>query len=196
MNDGIRSLAVRSFVAVPLPEAVQDALFATAGELAQELPAVKWSRKARNLHVTIKFLGRVADDRLVEVAVALERAMGTEPRFAVDVRGVGAFPSAAKANVIWVGAGDGDGRLAAVARAVEEVAAAAGVGERETRPFRGHVTLGRVKGRGADARRALDRFAERAFGQVEVTELHLYESQPGGDGSTYVLRSRAALKLN
>jgi 2'-5' RNA ligase len=187
---------VRSFVALPLPAPMQAALFAAAGELARELPDVKWSRKVENLHVTIKFLGSVSEDRLLEVTGALGRAMGALPRFSVDVRGVGAFPSAGRANVIWVGASDGDGQLAVVARAVEDVAATLAVGERENRPFTGHVTLGRVKGRGVDARRALTRLADRAFGRVEVTELHLYESQLGGDGSTYVLRSRAALGSN
>ncbi len=184
---------VRSFVALPLPERIQAALFAAAGELARELPEVKWSRKAENLHVTIKFLGGVEEERLAEVGAALGAALATVPRFSVAVGGAGAFPSAGKANVIWIGAGDGDGRLAEVARVVEGVTAGLAVGKREARPFRGHVTLGRVKGRGVDARRALDRFGERAFGTVEVSELHLYESQLGGEGSTYILRSKAAL---
>jgi 2'-5' RNA ligase len=198
MTAGSVYTMIRSFVAVPLPAPIQAALFAVTEELGRPLPDVKWSRKVENLHVTIKFLGSVAEERLPEVAAALDRAMGALPRFSIDVCGVGAFPSAGRANVIWVGANDGSGRLAAVARAVEDVAAALGVGERENRPFTGLVTLGRVKsrGRGADARRALAGFADRAFGTVEVTELHLYESQLGGDGSTYILRSRAALKSN
>jgi 2'-5' RNA ligase len=76
-----------------------------------------------------------------------------------------------------------------------------GVGERfgfarEQRAFTGHVTVGRSKGRGVDARTALDAFAGRDFGATTVDEVHLYESQLGGDGSTYVLRSRAALASN
>ena len=121
--------------------------------------------------------------------------MGALPRFTVDVRGVGAYPSVRKASVIWVGVEDGAGHLGGVARAVEEVAAALGLGERETRPFRGHVTVGRAKG-GVDARRGLEGFSDRPFGAVEVSEVHVYESQLGGDGSTYVLRSRAALNSN
>ena len=155
---------VRSFVALPLPERIQAALFAAAGELARELPDVKWSRKAENLHVTIKFLGGVEEERLAEVGAALGAALATVPRFSVAVGGAGAFPSAGKANVIWIGAGDGDGRLAEVARLVEAVTAGLGVGEREARPFRGHVTLGRVKGRGVDARRALDGSASAPSG--------------------------------
>ena len=50
---------MRSFVAVPLPEAIQASIFAAAQELARALPDVKWSRKVENLHITVKFLGPV-----------------------------------------------------------------------------------------------------------------------------------------
>jgi 2'-5' RNA ligase len=58
------------------------------------------------------------------------------------------------------------------------------------------VTVGRAKGRGVDARAALDAFATRDFGGTTVDEVHVYESRLGGEGSTYVLRSRAALASN
>ena len=48
---------------------------------------------------------------------------------------------------------------------------------------------------GAD-RATLDAFAGRDFGGTTVDEVHLYESRLGGEGSTYVLRSRAALASN
>jgi len=115
------------------------------------------------------------------------------PTFEVEARGMGAFPSAHQASVIWVGLDDAARRLAAVAAAVDGVAARFGVA-REVRPFRAHVTVGRCKGRGVDARAALLPFAEQGFGSVDVREVHLYESRLGGEGSTYILRSRAGLK--
>lgn len=190
---------VRSFVAVPLPGAIQAEVFAAAQTLAGELPAVRWSRKVENLHVTIKFLGPVAETRVDEVGRALARAVGALPRFGIDLRGMGAFPSEKKANVIWAGVEDPTGGLARVAKAVEVVAAELGVAEKESRPFHAHVTVGRSKG-GSDARSSLVRFADRVFGQVTVDEVHLYESRLGGGpdhaGSTYILRHRAALTSN
>jgi 2'-5' RNA ligase len=192
---------IRSFIAVPLPETLRAELLATATTLGGELPGVKWSRKVENLHVTIKFLGRIAADRLAAVGEALGSAVRVVPRFEIDVRGMGAFPSLRRANVIWVGVTSEADQLARIAAAVEVMAAELGVGEREARPFRGHVTLGRAPGRnGVDARGALAPLADRAFGRVAVDELHLYESQlgkgPHNTGSTYVLRSRAALAFN
>jgi 2'-5' RNA ligase len=186
--------SVRSFVAVPLPEDVRAEIVSVAGALARELPRdVRWSRKPENLHVTIKFLGQVAEERLDDLGAALDQALGPLPRFEVDVRGMGAFPSERQASVIWVGLDDARRDLAAVAAAVEGVAERFGV-PREQRPFRAHVTVGRCKGRrGVDARAALRPCSDRAFGSVDVREVHLYESRLGGEGSTYLLRWRAGL---
>ncbi|HMF42664.1 MAG TPA: RNA 2',3'-cyclic phosphodiesterase, partial [Polyangia bacterium] len=172
--------AVRSFVAVPLPGPLQARIFAAAQELARALPDVKWSRKVENLHITVKFLGSVAEERLPEIGAALADALGGLPRFAIELRGMGAFPSARKANVVWAGVEDATRGLNAVADAVEGVGERFGVA-REQRAFTGHVTVGRAKGRGVDARGALDALAGRAFGATTVAEVHVYESRLGGE---------------
>ena len=189
------AVGIRSFIAVPLPETIRAELLATAVALSGQLPAVKWSRKVENLHVTIKFLGKVPEDRLPTVSEALGRAVREVPRFAVEVKGLGAFPSGRRASVIWAGVIPEPDELARIAQAVEAMAEELGLGERESRPFRAHVTVGRAK-QGVDARAALAQFGDRTFGRAAVEEIHLYESQLGRDGSTYVLRSRAALASN
>jgi 2'-5' RNA ligase len=188
---------IRSFVAVPLPERVRANVFAAAGELARALPPsevgqVKWSRKIENLHVTIKFLGPVEESKLASFGGALAASLRAHPPFGIEVRGMGAFPSLRKANVLWAGVADDDGRLGLVAEAVEATAARLGIGARSSRPFRAHVTVGRSK-QGVDARAALAPFGERAFGAASVDEALVFESRLGGSGSTYILRHKAAL---
>jgi RNA 2',3'-cyclic 3'-phosphodiesterase len=189
---------VRSFVAVPLPGVVRSEIAEAARALARDLPDVKWSKKPENLHVTLKFLGPVDEARLAEMGEALRVALGSLSRFDLAVRSFGAFPTASRANVLYAGVdSDGARGLAHVAEIVETVAAGIGF-PREARAFTGHVTIGRSKA-GVDARAALAPWAERAFGAVTVDEVHVYESQlgqPGETGSTYVLRSRAALRAN
>jgi 2'-5' RNA ligase len=187
---------VRSFVAVPLPNDLQASVAAAADEMASVLAGVKWSRRPENLHVTLKFLGPVAEETLAALGTALGSALSARPRFRIELRGLGAFPSARHANVLWAGIDDPQRGLAEVAAAVETVAAGFGFAA-EHRPFTGHVTIGRSKGRGVDARAALAAFAARGFGSTVVEEVHVYESRLGGgpnnQGSTYVLRSRAKL---
>jgi 2'-5' RNA ligase len=185
---------VRTFVAVPLPEPIRAALFTVTGTLAQQLPGVRWLRKMENFHITVRFLGQVAEGRVAELGTALSRALGEVRPFEIGVSGIGAFPSAKQANVIWAGVDDAAASLAKVAERVERVVVGLGIAETEARPFRAHVTVGRSK-LGVDARAAFDGISNHTFGRFVVGELHLYESQRGRGtaGSTYVLRSRAAL---
>ncbi len=184
--------SVRAFVAVPLPAPVQAGVFEAARTLARDLPAVRWSRKVENLHVTIKFLGKVEADRIDGLGAELAAPVGALPGFEIELKGMGAFPAARRANVVWAGVEDRAGGLSRIAETVEEVTARLGIGEREARPFRAHVTVGRCP-KGIDARRALDAWREQSFGRVAVGEVHVYESRLGGEGSTYLLRARALL---
>lgn len=184
---------VRSFIAVALPSAVQERVLAAALSLGPALPEVRWSRKVENLHVTLKFLGPVAVARLDELGQALVARLGAVPPFSIAVRGLGAFPSARAASIIWAGIDDRQQGLSRVAAIVEEVAASFGF-VAEDRVFRGHVTVGRARDRRApDAREALRPFAAHAFGDVAVGQVAVYESRLGREGSTYVLRCRAPL---
>ncbi|HXI60792.1 MAG TPA: RNA 2',3'-cyclic phosphodiesterase [Polyangia bacterium] len=189
------TVGVRSFVAVTLPPPVQVRVLAAAASLAPAFPqgVVRWSRKVENLHVTLKFLGNVAADRLEQLGQALVQRLQTVPPFAIAVRGFGAFPSPRAASIIWAGIDDPQQGLAGVAAIVGEVTASFGFVP-EDRVFRGHVTVGRTREREVvDARAALASWSDHAFGDVAVGEVCIYESQLGREGSTYVLRCRAPL---
>jgi 2'-5' RNA ligase len=182
---------LRSFVAVPLPSALQTTIAGAAGALAREVPGVKWSKKAENLHITMKFLGPVAVDRLEALGPALGEALAEVPRFELYVYGFDAFPSPRDARILFVKIMDEQYKLNELADLVETVSARFGLA-REARPFRGHVTVGRSK-EGVDAQAALARWADWPLGFTVVDEVHVYESQLGGEGSMYVLRHRARL---
>ena len=93
-------------------------------------------------------------------AAELAQALAPLPRFRLELRRMGAFPSARQANVLWAGADDVEHGLAAVAEVVEGVCERLGFA-RERRPFTGHVTVGRAKGRGVDAARRAGRVRRR-----------------------------------
>lgn len=180
---------LRTFVAVPLPEALRADLSAFAQRLAPALPTVRWTRKTENLHVTVRFLGQVAAPRLEALTSALVEELASRAAFSATVRGLGAFPDEQHATTLWAGIDDPDGHLRGVSAAVERATERLGFAS-EPRSFRAHVTVGRCK-RAIDARPALSPWREQVFGAFTVTALHVYESRLGGSGSTYVLRGRA-----
>ena len=131
----------RLFAAVLLPAPVRaDLTRATAALRALE--GVRPVR-AEQLHLTLRFIGEV--DRGLEAPLAREIAAATAemPGFPMRLRAAGVFPSHRRARVLWVGVEDTPA-LAQLQRAVEEAVVRAGVAP-DPRPFRPHVTVGRIR---------------------------------------------------
>jgi 2'-5' RNA ligase len=126
---------IRLFTAIALPEALRDRLVAIQGGV----PGARWS-PAENLHVTLVFIGNVADDAFADVAAALDRVRAAP--FDLAIEGVGHFAAGRKPTTIWAGiAADGG-----LVRLHDRIAASldhAGF-PAETRKFTPHVTLARL----------------------------------------------------
>ena len=179
------SRPVRAFVAAQLDEAVRTALGVQLERLRLAAPRVAWV-PAQNLHVTLRFLGGVEADTLPRVTRALE-ALAAEARpFELAVGGLGAFPTAACARVIWAGLSDGRAAVARLAERVEATLAPVGF-EPEARPFSPHITLGRVRAPRPDPRleAALADGAALDFGRVRVDTVWLMRSELGAGGARY-----------
>jgi RNA 2',3'-cyclic 3'-phosphodiesterase len=147
-----------------------------------------------NLHLTVKFLGEVAEDRVEAIAGALTGAVARVGAFDAQVEGLGAFPSAARPRVVWAGVTAGAGALGDVAGRVDEALDALGFA-REARPFSPHITLGRVRqpGRAPALTEALRGAAERPFGRFRVTRASLMRSELSTRGTRYTELAAASL---
>ena len=171
---------MRAFLAVDLGADVHARLVGVKRELEQLGAAVRWVRDD-NLHVTVKFLGNVGEDALGELRGTLDAALRDTAPMAATVRGLGAFPDLRRARVVWAGVDCPP--LPALAARVDAAAARIGVAP-ETRPFRAHLTLGRVNGtRGwKPLAEALAARAEEDFGRCAFAELVAFRSdlRPGG----------------
>jgi 2'-5' RNA ligase len=170
---------VRIFVAVFPPQRVRETLF----RAASDLPASKDFRLIgpEKVHLTLKFLGEVAEDDLGPVTQALEPLREEQEPFEVSTSGFGAFPSQKRARILWAGVGEGSEPLRALARSVEDLLEPVGFG-REGRPYVPHLTLGRAKGR----RTKLDDASVcPPTLRFMVPGVDLVESLPGAGGVTY-----------
>ena len=139
--------------------------------------APSWTAPER-WHLTLLFLGRVADERVSPLEAAAGPAVAAAPPMTLRLAGGGRFGSLRRPQVAWVGL-DGDirplvdlaGRLAAAARSLGLPV--------EDRPFRPHLTLGRWRpGRPADGA-LTDRLAGYRGPDWPVTEVRLWESHLG-----------------
>ena len=139
---------MRVFVAVfPPLEVRKTALSGALEAVRRSDDKVGWVRP-ENVHLTLKFLGDIREEALNDLCAALEETCRHHTPFDVGLTGLGAFPSARRARILWAGVGAGSERLCSLATDVDAAFAPLGF-EREGRPYVPHLTLGRVRGRPA-----------------------------------------------
>ncbi len=138
------------------------------------------------MHLTLKFLGEQPEERLQAIAGAVRRAAREAAPFELQFRGLGVFPSPQRARIIWAGAAAGAAGLAALARLLEQALAGEGF-PRENRPFRAHLTLGRVRRPLPEQllRRQLAEGATFVTPASTVPSLRLYRSRLTPQGAHY-----------
>ena len=157
---------LRTFLAIELPDEVRSRI----GKLQQSLMkcgvSVKWV-ETQNLHLTMWFFGDIEEERIEDIRSATEEAaLAVEPT-EVKLEGLGAFPSAKRPRVIWVGVSDGRAQVLEIRKALEEKLELAGFARAKGK-FSAHVTLGRVKDQTARVALLSRELSEQEFPASEV----------------------------
>lgn len=183
---------MRLFVAVNLPGSVRHALGrATAALRSQRFP-IKWV-DPDNVHLTLKFLGDVEDGREAEILDGLGSSCDGARQFVLPVGGFGAFPSARRPRVVWVGC-ETVPALELLQHQVERAMAELGF-PLEGRPFRPHLTLGRARGRPQEMPGLAPTLDELAFhDEFLVESVDLMQSTLTAAGARYARRHAVALE--
>jgi 2'-5' RNA ligase len=190
--------AVRTFLAVELPEAVRRSVASIQARLTPCGPALKIVH-ADAMHITIRFLGGVSRSRVAGVeSAALAAATRSHP-MQLELTNVGTFPGGRRVpRVIWIGLAQ-DGGYALLRRlfeAMEDELAASGFG-RESRAFAPHLTLARVREDRprADYERLREAVEEmqRGFGpamRFSIDSVTLFRSDVSPRGAQYTALAR------
>ncbi len=184
---------VRTFIAAEIAPGIKSALARDIVRMKIAAPRVKWSA-AENLHLTFRFLGDIKENDLEELFEALEQDIAGAGAFALEVRGIGAFPHWRHPRVVWAGCGEGTDDAVRLATMVEQTVADLGY-EPERRPFRPHFTLGRVKVP-ADADGLEDAaapFRDKVYGYIDVDAVVVFMSQLRRTGPVYSPMARIEL---
>jgi 2'-5' RNA ligase len=133
---------LRLFIAINLHPAVQRGLAAAVEPLRKVLPDARWVPDDL-LHLTVKFLGKQTESRAAAIAAQLDMIALRFAEIPFTLSGVGAFPNFRKAAVVWM-AVHCDAKLELLFHDVESGCAELGLPV-DGRPFRPHVTFGRIK---------------------------------------------------
>ena len=184
----------RIFCAIELPDAVRANLQKHVEQLREAVPdaAASWTR-VENIHLTLKFFGNVAIDRIQKISNAASRAVKEFPPFPIGIAKTGVFPKPSRAQVLWIGVGDPAGKLSELQKRLEDECAKEGFAK-EDRAYRPHLTIARIRGPGG-ARRLADTHLQMQFepAEINVNELIVFRSELSSKGSRYTAISRHEL---
>jgi 2'-5' RNA ligase len=200
---------VRLFVAIVPPPAALAELAAAVSPLRLARPELRWNGPA-DWHLTLAFLGEVADRVLPDLSVRLERAARRHPVTELAVHGAGAFPRPSRASVLWAGIaqpangqpgdgqpgdaqpGNGRPRKARPRSGLAPLAASVAAGARragapppdEGRRYRPHLTLARCR-EPAEVTAITAALADLRGRPWTATEIRLIRSNLGGRAPRY-----------
>lgn len=180
---------MRLFLAVFPPADVQHVAYRAADPLKLGHDNVAWVKKD-NLHYTMRFLGDQDDAGLERAKAAMREAAAQRQKFGATLGGFGAFPSAKRARVLWIGMLQGAEPMRMLASALETALAKHGF-ESGDESFEPHLTVGRVRAPGDWTARLLD--APTVEARFQVDRLQLVKSVLAPGGSKYEVVEEAPL---
>jgi 2'-5' RNA ligase len=182
----------RAFIAIDLPANIRSSL-AEAQEMLKSFGfRAKWVRP-QNIHLTLKFLGNIDRGHIHEIIAAMTLTADDFSGLSLFAKEIGVFPNIRRPRVIWAGLNGQLEILKNLQQTLDGHLAGAGF-PKETRAFKGHLTLGRLKGKIASDRMktAIDRlkgFESEAF---EISEVILFKSELRPTGAVYTKIERVA----
>jgi 2'-5' RNA ligase len=189
---------VRSFIAIELPDQLKEGLTQLQSRLKSgSQPWLKWV-DPYSTHLTLKFLGSIAADRISEIGRAMEAAAQGIPPFHLEVSGLGAFPNLRRVQVAWVGISGDIDKLNRLQQRIESNLAPLGFAA-ESRPFTPHLTLARTRNSASpeERQRLGQLIAETKFQAVhtfDVDAVSLMKSQLTREGAVHSKISSVGLK--
>jgi 2''-5'' RNA ligase len=135
----------RIFIAIDISDETREAAANYIKRMSEEFPnaPIKWERPEK-LHLTIKFLGSTEDATIPDVIDLVSQNAQSSHPFEIGIGDTSAFPSAKNPRILWLGVSESTGALKDLAEQIDKDCAALGF-ESETRAFKPHLTMARVR---------------------------------------------------
>ena len=187
-------MPARTFLAIDVSDAARKRLAAVAAELCVDGATVRPVAPG-NIHVTLNFLGDVADDTLNDVCLAAGDVAAEAEQFDFAVRGVRCMPPRGKPRIVWADVDDPSGCLVELQQKLADAMTELGF-RPDARRYHPHLTIARVK-YASDPRalrQAVEAYANESFGPQVAECVTTYTSVLARGGATYTAAARAAMR--
>lgn len=185
---------MRTFVAIDLEHDIKEKLSTFIQNLEKHNPKIRWV-KNQGMHLTLKFIGEVDENRASEVRSVLMGLSLRHKPFPLKLVGTGSFPPKSRhPRILWVGI-EKSLALISMQKDIEAMLEELSI-SREKRAFFPHMTLGRVKSN-HNIEPVLEELAENRetiFGRMKVKEITYYKSTLKPTGAEYSSLAKIQLK--
>lgn len=187
----------RLFVAISTPDMVKSEIEKVQNEMRQSLPAgsIRWTMR-EHFHLTLRFLGNVAVDRINNLVERLRITCSTFTPLTLRAQHIDFFPARGLPRVIWTAVSDRDQQLHDLQSALQSETLQF-TSEPNEKQFTGHITLGRAKKVRREEAEALANFAAKmrgcVLGEWVASSVELFRSELLPDGANYIVLSAIPL---
>lgn len=184
----------RCFIALEISGAVRDAAARLQSKLRRANADVSFPDPEK-MHLTIVFLGDTLTGKIEPLKKAIDDAAAAVPAFDLVIAGMGFFGPPRHPRVVWAGV---RGPFPELSRLHEKLLAnASELGfSTENRPFRPHLTLGRIRsGRGlAGLTAAVESLKDTSPGFTRVERVLLMRSHLDRPTASYEILHESKLR--
>ena len=139
----------------------------------------------QNIHITLKFLGDVQEDKIKEIEQVMEESVKSIGPFTIKMNGTGVFPNPNYIKVVWIGIKDIE-TIGTIASNIDVSLSQIGF-KKEKRGFSAHLTIGRVKTAKNKQHllKVIESYRDFEFSTQEVTSIKLKKSDLTPNGPIY-----------
>jgi 2'-5' RNA ligase len=181
---------IRSFIAIDISQEIQINIHNLIAKLKKETQCPIGWVNARNVHITLKFLGDIYQEDVQGIRRAINDISKTKKAFQILIGGLGVFPNLKRPRVIWIGCQFDDSGMD-LQRSIEMALQNEGY-ETEKRKFHPHLTIGRVRNNASNKdlqafANLYDRYKNSDMGGMQAMKFHLYRSDLLPRGAKYTV---------
>ena len=176
---------IRAFICFKLPRRIILSIRELQESIKDSGLKIRWV-KAENIHLTIKFIGDIRLSDINDIGLAIKETAGEFAPLLLSAQGLGVFPNLKRPRVIWTGLSGQIEELIGLQKILDKKLRFIGF-PKEKRPFKGHLTIGRVKGR-LDSRKLsefMNRFNKFETKQFSGDRIFLMQSELKPSGPIY-----------
>jgi len=133
----------RTFLAMPIAAYFQQDIQPLLDRIKHRWPGIKWVR-AEQIHLTFHFFGNTTREEIQNIEAIIHPIALKTRNLHLGLHGLGFFPNDFKPRILWIGMVGDLEPLHKLQGQLESSLKAAGF-PIEDRPFRAHVTIGRIR---------------------------------------------------